>query len=65
MINAADLIAELGCSQDDDRELELRRLVACYRLAGAAEKNVVWAVLNKYAPYIDLPGPGDFPGRCR
>ncbi len=34
--------------------LELQRLLSCYQLASAPDKNVVWAVLNKYAPQIDI-----------
>lgn len=39
-----------------DAELEVRRLAACYQLAEPADRRVVWAVLNKYAPLIeDIP----------
>lgn len=53
MKNATDVIAELNRSRDDekDRELEIQRLVACYTHASPADKRVVWAVLNRYAPY--------------
>lgn len=55
MMNAADVIAELNRSRDDDRdrELEIQRLVACYQFASPADKRVVWAVLDKYAPCAD------------
>lgn len=33
---------------------ELQRLLACYQLASRDDINAVWAILNKYAPYIDL-----------
>lgn len=33
--------------------LELQRLIQCYQIASADDKAVVWAALNKYAPYID------------
>jgi hypothetical protein len=32
---------------------ELQRLLACYQLASRDDKNVVWAALNKYMPYVD------------
>lgn len=52
MKNATDVIAELNRSRDEkDRELEIQRLVACYTHASPADKRVVWAVLNRYAPY--------------
>lgn len=41
----------------DHREafiLELQRLLACYQLASRDDVNAVWAILNKYAPLIDL-----------
>lgn len=55
MTNAADVIAELNRSRDDghDRDLEIQRLVSCYLCASMADKQVVWAALNKYAPCID------------
>ena len=54
MSNEADVIAELNRRRDDDedREKEERRLVACYRHASPDDKQVIWAVLNKYAPLI-------------
>ena len=39
--------------EKDDMILELQRLVACYQEASRDDRNVVWAVLNKYAPIID------------
>ena len=55
MTNASDVIAELNRSRDDDldRELEIQRLVLCYQFASPADKRVVWAALNKYAPCAD------------
>lgn len=38
-------------SERDAYVQELQRLLACYQLAN--DRNVVWAVLNKYAPHID------------
>lgn len=31
---------------------ELQRLLACYQLADANERKLVWSVLNKYIPEI-------------
>ncbi len=31
---------------------ELQRLLACYQVASRDDKNVVWAALNKYVPYL-------------
>lgn len=39
-------------SERDAYVQELQRLLACYQLASSDDKNVVWAVLNKYAPGI-------------
>lgn len=54
MTNAADVIAELNRIRDDDkdRELEVQRLVTCYQYATQEDKRVIWAVLNKYAPFV-------------
>lgn len=62
MMNAADVIAELNRARDDekDRELEIQRLITCYLHASTADKRVVWAALNKYAPYADLQPRGAF-----
>lgn len=41
---------------DDSQDafaLELQRLVLCYQEASCDDRNVVWAVLNKYASKID------------
>lgn len=32
---------------------ELQRLLACYQVASRDDKNVVWAALNKYMPYVN------------
>ena len=32
---------------------ELERLISCYQMASRDDKNVVWAVLNKYVVYLD------------
>lgn len=51
-----DNIVRIPTAKDSERDayvLELQRLLACYQLASAQDKNVVWAVLNKYAPRIN------------
>ena len=45
-----------NCEPRSDKEdfvKELQRLIACYQLASFDDQKVVWAVLNKYAAYID------------
>ncbi len=37
-------------------EEELRRLSVCYRYASAADRGVIWAVLNKYVPMLTADG---------
>ena len=32
---------------------ELQRLLAAYQVASRDDKNVVWAALNKYMPYVN------------
>lgn len=42
---------------DQEREemiAEYERLLKCYQLASRDDRNVIWAVLNKYAPKIDI-----------
>ena len=55
MMNTADVIAELNRPRDEvkDMELEVKRLVACYMVSSPEDRRVVWAALNKYAPYAD------------
>ena len=33
-------------------DAEIDRLIICYQHASLDDKRVVWAVLNKYAPYV-------------
>ena len=56
-------------SADVDPEgslLELQRLILSYQAASPDDRNVVWAVLNKYAKYVDglseMPLPRVFSG---
>lgn len=53
-----ELIAELNESRSrfDDRELELKRLTTCYMHASGDDKKVIWAVLNKYVPFLHAEG---------
>lgn len=40
-------------SDQDAYVMELQRLLMCYQVASADDRNVVWAALNKYASKID------------
>lgn len=40
----------------DDRELEYQRLISCYTYASNSDKHVIWAVLNKYVPFLASEG---------
>lgn len=46
-------ILESANSEREELVLELQRLLSCYQMTTADDKKVVWAVLNKYAPYIE------------
>ena len=37
----------------DTYVMELQRLLMCYQVASADDRNVVWTALNKYASKID------------
>lgn len=37
----------------EEQVRELQRLLACYQVASRDDKNVVWAALNKYMPYVN------------
>ena len=54
MANEFDTLLDLTAlrREEDESVRELERLVACYELASADDRRVVWAVLNKYAPFI-------------
>jgi hypothetical protein len=56
MANESDIIDELNLQRSEFEEdaLELQRLLACYQVASPDDKKVVWAVLNKYAPFVTL-----------
>ena len=41
-------------AMQEELTMEYRRLLACYQIASRDDKNVVWAVLNKYLPQITL-----------
>lgn len=43
----------VSSGEKDEAVKELQRLLACYQLATFDDRNVVWAVLNKYATQID------------
>ncbi|MGN0400013.1 MAG: hypothetical protein ACI4EO_07790 [Blautia sp.] len=40
-------------SEKEEFVKELQRLLACYQIASFDDRKVIWAVLNKYAAYID------------
>lgn len=49
-----ELAGEAPKAQEDEvRELNL--LLACYQRADSRDRRIVWAVLNRYAPFVDLP----------
>lgn len=56
MANEADIIEELNLlrSKFEEDTSELQRLLACYQIASPDDRKVVWAVLNKYAPFVTL-----------
>ena len=37
-------------------QLELERLTACYVYASGDDRRVIWAVLNKYVPFLAAEG---------
>lgn len=39
-----------------EKMLELERLSKCYTYASGDDKKVVWAVLNKYVPFLYAEG---------
>lgn len=42
-----------NCSEKEEFVKELQRLLACYQIASFDDRKVIWAVLNKYAAYIN------------
>ena len=53
-----ELIEELNKTRslENDMELELERLKLCYMHASGDDKKVIWAVLNKYVPFLGAEG---------
>ena len=41
-----------GVPEQDAFILGLQRLLACYQLAWKEDRQIIWAVLNKYVPHI-------------
>ena len=41
-------------TMQEELAMEYRRLLACYQIASRDDKNVVWAVMNKYLPQITI-----------
>lgn len=46
-------ICSIHCNDKNDFVKELERLIACYQIASFDDRKVIWAVLNKYAAYIN------------
>ena len=53
-----ELIEDLNKNRDSEAEhaLELERLKVCYMHASGDDKKVIWAVLNKYVPFLVAEG---------
>ena len=53
-IGMTDISIEFEATDEDfESELELKRFSECYRIASYDDKKVIWAVLNKYVPFIN------------
>ena len=55
-MNHNELTADLDQKRGKTDELELKRLTTCYTYASADDKKVIWAVLNKYVPFLVAEG---------
>lgn len=57
-MTSEELINELNepRNKEADMELELKRLTSCYLYASSSDKKVIWAVLNKYVPFLASEG---------
>ena len=49
-----DMTSEHPDQEREEMIAEYERLLKCYQLASRDDRNVIWAVLNKYAPKIDI-----------
>lgn len=55
-ISGGVLMSSTETQEEKERQeqvQELQRLLACYQVASRDDKNVVWAALNKYMPYVN------------
>lgn len=55
-ISGGVLVSSTETQEEKERQeqvQELQRLLACYQVASRDDKNVVWAALNKYMPYVN------------
>lgn len=48
-----ELVTKQEEKERQEQVQELQRLLACYQVASRDDKNVVWAALNKYMPYVN------------
>lgn len=57
-MNHDELINELNNTNDKSNEMniELHRLATCYLYASGDDKKIIWAVLNKYVPFLSAEG---------
>ena len=54
MTNYADNSTDTGANESFfEQEQELKRFSECYKLADVNDKRIIWAVLNKYVPFIN------------
>lgn len=53
-----ELIKDLNKNRarENEQALELERLKVCYLHASYDDKRVIWAVLNKYVPFLVAEG---------
>lgn len=42
-----------GTHEEDPELLELERLILAYQYADTRDRQIVWAVLNRYMPEVD------------
>ncbi len=56
MPNHYSILSKLTAGRDyaADARSEEARLLACYRLSTPRDRRIIWAVLNEYAPAVDL-----------
>lgn len=55
-MNHDELMKDFNDHEKQFDELELSRLVTCYKFASGDDRKVIWAVLNKYVPLLSAEG---------